>query len=353
MKNIVGILLLLTLFAGCGSNDEKKKDEIIKNVKITILNKGVITKSNISSGALEPLNEVTVITRTGGTVSQINFKNGDRVKKGDVIITLKDQDVESNYLKARANYESTSSDLAIKVISFEKFKKLRVEKYISEDEFLVQKGNYDTAKANQDTAKAVYLSAKEDYDDLVMKAEIDGIVTDLDEKMYRDIESDKAVFTIVDSSKMYIKTGVAVSEIFDLNLGNDATLEIDGTDKAYKGKVIEINPVADKESKKYAVKILVENPDGVLKKGMYAKTIINSGEKEAFVVPKRAIVVRDLFSYIYVVDNGYAKEIKIQRGYAYEDSIEVTSSELKNGLELIIDGQFLLMDKDKINVLKN
>lgn len=355
MKKIINysiLILILVLFTACGGKGAPKKAEQLKNVKVTPLKKSMIKKSNISSGLLEPLNEVTVITKTGGTVIGINYKNGDFVKRGDVIVQLESQEIESNYIKAKANYESMASELKIKEISFAKFKQLRIEKYISEDEFLTQKGAYDMAKGNLDTAKAAYLKAKEDYDDLTMKAKIDGIVTDLDEKMYRDIEVNKAVFTVVDSNQMYIKTGVSVSEIFDMQVGNIATLLIDGAEREYKGKVIEVNPVANKDSKKYAVKILVDNKDHVLKKGMYAKTIIESGAKEAFVVSKSTIVVRDLFSYIFVIENGLAEEIKIKRGYAYEDLVEIKSDELKEGLSLVIDGQFLLMDKDKVNIVE-
>ena len=356
MKKIVKLIIIMATvaaFSACGSGgDTNKKTEQIKNIKIMTLNQSMIKKSNISSGILEPLNEVPVITKTGGTVIGINYKNGDSVKRGDIIVKLEDQEVESNYIKAKANYDSSLSDLKIKEISFAKFKQLRAEKYISEDEFLTQKGSYDNAKANLDTAKAAYLKAKEDYDDLTMVAKIDGIVTDLDEKMYRDVDANKTVFTVVDSKQMYIKTGVSVSEIFDTQLGNIAKLAIDGTDREYRGKVIEINPVANKDSKKYAVKILVDNQDQILKKGMYAKTIIDSGEKKAFVVPKSAIVVRDLFSYIFIEEKGIAQEIKVERGYAYEDLVEIKSTELKEGLNLVIDGQFLLMDKDKVNIIK-
>lgn len=353
MKKVLFIALIAWSFLSCGENSQKtKKAEIIKNVQITKLKIEKIIKNNISSGELEPINEVTEVTKTGGKVIAINFKNGDAVKPGDVIVKLEEQSVESDYLKAKANYESKTSDFATKEISFKKFKQLRVEKYISEDEFLTQKSSYDLARADLETAKAEYLATKKDFDDLTMRAKINGIVTDLDEKLYMQLESKKEVFTVVDSKIMQIKTGVSVSEIFDMNVGSKAELIIDGADKVYYGVVSEINPVADKDSKKYMVKIDVENPDQRLKKGMYSKTLIYSGEKEAYVASKTALVVRDLFSYIYVIENGVAREIKVERGYANGDKIEIISPELKGEMDLVIEGQYLLADKDKVNILK-
>ncbi|MGL5577854.1 MAG: efflux RND transporter periplasmic adaptor subunit, partial [Fusobacteriaceae bacterium] len=325
---------------------------VSKVVKTESLDRKEIIKTSISSGVLEPENEVTEITKTGGKIVAINKKNGERVKKGEVILKLEDQPTESAYLKAKAKYISSLSDYETKSINFEKLQELRKDKYISEDEFLTKKSAYDLSYSNLEDAKATYLAAKKDFEELEMRAEVDGIVTDLDEKIYTQIEKLKALFTVVDSSKMYIKTGVSVSEIGGVKLGNRAELQIEGIDMPYEGKVVEINPVATRDTKKYQVKIAVDNSGNILKKGMYTKVKVESGKKETYAVPKSAIVVRDLFSYIFLVEDGEAKEVKIERGYADGELVEVISAELQGKLELVVDGQYILSNKDKVNIQK-
>ncbi|MEG0425603.1 MAG: biotin/lipoyl-binding protein, partial [Cetobacterium sp.] len=105
IKKLLIISISLILF-GCGSSNgkQKSKEKLGKNIKISEIKPESIVRLNISSGVTEPLNEVKVITKTGGTVKRINFKNGDKVKKGQIILVLEDQEVQSAYLKAQATY---------------------------------------------------------------------------------------------------------------------------------------------------------------------------------------------------------------------------------------------------------
>lgn len=351
MKKILMIVALGTVIVACGGKTEQRsRGPISKVVKIENLSLREIVRTGISSGVLEPENEVTEVTKTGGKIVAINKKNGDAVKRGEVVLKLEDQPTESAYLRARAKYISSLSDYETKSINFKKLQELRNDKYISEDEFLTKKSSYDLSNANLEDAKATYLSAKKDFEELEVKSELDGIVTDLNEKLYTQAEKQKSLFTVVDSRKMYIKTGVSVSEIEGVKLGNRADLTIEGVGRIYEGTVVEINPVASRDTKKYQVKIAVDNSENILKKGMYTKVKIESGRKEAYAVPKSAIVIRDLFSYIFLVEDGEAKEVKIERGYADGDLVEVISPELKGVMELVIDGQYILSNRDKVTI---
>lgn len=353
MKKII-LSLLLILLIGCGKTQEqtKQRSEVVKNVKIESLEKKEITKTNSSSGVIESENEVSEITSTGGTVKKINFKNGEKVKAGEVVVVMENISVESNFSKAKASYLSAKSDYETKKINFEKMTQLRAEKLISEDEFLTNKNHFTGSEASMYSSEANYLSAKEDYEKLTMKSRIDGIVTDLDVKNFEKIMNEKVVFTVIDNSRMYVKTAVSPLEIAGLKLGNSAEIEIEGAEKMYTGKVSEINPVAGKESKKYPVKILIENQDGELKKGMYANVTVDTGTRNTFVVNKSSIVLRDLFSYVYVNQDGEAREIRVERGYSKGNEMEIISEELSSGMEIVVDGQYILENKDKLKVVK-
>ncbi|MGL6168360.1 MAG: efflux RND transporter periplasmic adaptor subunit [Fusobacteriaceae bacterium] len=352
MKSLFFSLIFIAII-GCGKKEQSKKSiEVVRNVKVEILEKKDITKSNNSSGVVEVENEVSEITPTGGTVKKINFKNGDRVKAGEVLVVLENVSVQSAYAKAKASYISSKSDYETKKINFRKIQQLRLEKLISEDEFLTNKNQFTNSESMMYSAEANFISAKDDYEKLIMKAKISGIVTDLDVKIYEKINNEKVVFVIVDDSKMYVKTSVSPMEILGIEVGNIAEIEVEGTTKIYNGKVSEINPVAGKESKKYPVKIIVENSANELKKGMYANISLESGTRNTFVVNKSSIVLRDLFSYIYVNEKGVAREIRVERGYSKGNELEIISEELTPGMEIVVDGQYILENKDKLKVVK-
>lgn len=352
IKKLVAVLVSMILL-GCNGDKGKQnsKGNLGKNIKISEIKPEKITKLNISSGVTEPLNEVKVVTKTGGTVKQINFKNGDKVKKNQIVIVLEDQEVQSAYLKAQAAYISNEADFEIKKKSYEKFKQLYDKHLISEDEYLVKRTNYLQSEGSLKTSEATYLAAKKDYEDLVVRAKLDGVVTDLDLKLYEKIAPNSDLVTIVDDSKILVKTGVSVHEISELAVGNRAEIDLEGITNNYFGNVYEINPVANKDNKRYQIKVEIDNPEGKIKKGMYSKVLVETGNKNGYLVPKNAIVIKELYSYIFVVEDGEAKRIKVERGYSNDDKQEIISDELYSNMKLVTEGQFLLEDRDKVNIL--
>ena len=352
IKKLLIISISLILF-GCGSNNGKQKSKEIlgKNIKISEIKPESIIRLNISSGVTEPLNEVKVVTKTGGTVKRINFKNGDKVKKGQIILVLEDQEVQSAYLKAQATYVSNKVDFGIKRKNYEKFKQLYDKNLISEDEYLTKKTGYLQSESDLKNSEATYLSAKKDFEDLVVKSKLDGVITDLNLKLYEKIPSNTDLVTVVDISKILVKTGVSVHEISQLSVGNKAEIDLEGIENNYFGSVYEINPVANKDNKKYQIKVEIENPEEKIKKGMYSKVLVETGKQNGYLVPKNAIVIKELYSYIFVVENDEARRIKIERGYSNGDKQEVISDELYSNMKLVTEGQFLLEDRDKVNII--
>ena len=84
---------------------------------------------------------------------------------------------------------------------------------------------------------------------------------------------------------------------------------------------------------------------------MYSKVLVETGSKRGYLVPKNTIVIKELYSYIFVVENGEAKRIKVERGYSNNEKQEIISDELYSNMKLVTEGQFLLEDRDKVNIL--
>ncbi|MGL5544303.1 MAG: efflux RND transporter periplasmic adaptor subunit [Cetobacterium sp.] len=350
-KLLVASTTLLLLSCGSNNTKPKSKESAGKNIKISEITPEKIVRLNISSGVTEPLNEVKTVTKTGGTVKKINFKNGDKVQKGQIILTLEDQEVQSAYLRAEATYISNKADFEIKEKNYIKFKQLYEKQLISEDEYLVKRSNHLSAESSLKNSEATYLAAKKDYEDLVVKAKLTGVVTDLNLKLYEKVAANTDIVTVVDDSKILVRTGVSVHEINELSVGNKAEVDLEGVQNNYFGNVYEINPVANKDNKKYQIKVEIDNKEGYIKKGMYSKVSVQTGAKEGYLVPKNAIVIKELYSYIFIIEDGEAKRIKVDRGYSNGDKQEILSDELYSNMKLVVDGQFLLEDRDKVNIL--
>ena len=200
------------------------KKENIKIVKSIKLEEKTIANIKNYNGELKPQQEMKIVTTTGGDIEEIYFKNGDRVKKGEVIAKISNADVEASFFEAQGQLLKAKSTYSTEKISFEKYKKLYEKEIISENDYLAIKNRYETAQGDLKIAEGKFLKAKDDYDRLRVISKIDGVITDLFVKKYERVESGKEIVTIVDSSKMEVDIAVSGNDIKYSKLGNKAKI---------------------------------------------------------------------------------------------------------------------------------
>lgn len=466
MKKIFMIATLMLGIMACGkpsdnkvSNEEKKS----KAVKVTIANKKILSGKISGNGSFEPVSEAPQFSPEAEVV-KVYFKNGDRVKAGNIVIQLDDRAVKSAYetakanlMTAEANYNKTkkfaklqeqsqfesakaaminaresldkavrgskSEELDISNLSlntaklnyeqikfnYDRNKKLYNEKLISqvayldvETQYLNAKSSLEKAQKNLEIlqmgadkedikkleanynqskfyyelsqknmsekiwqndittsessyliAKANYELSKKNYDDLTVRAKIDGVIANLDIKTYERTTKNANLFYVIEDNSMTIKMGLSALEVLQVTKGAKANVFIEELKgKAIPGEVIEIDPSADPKTNKFMVNIKVNNENSTIKKGMYAKVEINTSAREMLVIPKLSVVVKDLYNYVFKIENGKAKQIKVEIGNSTGELQEILTDGIKSGDKIVIDGQYLLQDNDSVQEVK-
>ncbi|WP_432204538.1 efflux RND transporter periplasmic adaptor subunit [Cetobacterium somerae] len=335
-----GLFILSTaaiLMTACGKKEEVVVAKPKKPVVASQVVKEQVADVYTTDGAIVPKEKVNHTLDTQGTVSTVLKKNGDSVKKGEVIVKFTDAKVESNFEAAKANLQSTKNN-------FEKFNKLFEKQMVSQLEFL----NYRDAYTN---ALADYTSKKSNYDKLTRKSELTGVVGNLNLKSGNVVDANTPVFTVVDESMMEITVDFPGYWLSSVHEGAPVTLTVsDLGGKKFDGKIKSINPIADAETKKFPVKISIDNKTKELKDGMYTKVVIPTEKRDGIVVPQQAVFIRDLLSYVYKIENGKVKRIQVTTGATVKPNIEVISDELKPGDLVVSDGIFGLSDGDEVTI---
>lgn len=311
---------------------------------------------------------------------------------------------EEERATAESSYQAAEAALTEAEATLEKYKKLYAEELVSEDQYLkvqtaynqaissysqaknnlklVKKGadeedlkmleaglesakaslelaeknlaektwEYDiqTAKSQYLSAKAQYENAKDAYEDLSIEAKISGYVANLSNKVFEEIEDKDRVFTVINSKVMEFEMGVNAQELPYLKEGNVVDLFSRDFLGTKKGTLTEINPIANDADRKFMVKGTVENEDKSLRSGMYANVVIEGESVEGIAIPKEAVVIKGLNKYIFVDNNGIAERISVKLGNEYGEKVEILNDTLKEGDRLIIEGQYLLENKDVI-----
>lgn len=272
--------------------------------------------------------------------------------------------IETQYLNAKSNYEKAQKNLEIVQLGADQEDIKKLEANYNQAKFyyeLTQKNIKEKVWENTITgsessyliAKANFDIAKKNYDDLTVRAKISGTVANLDIKRFEKTTKNSILFYVIDDSLMNIKVGLSASEVLQVKKGAKVDIfveELGG--KAITGEVTEIDPSADVKTNKFAVTITVKNEESIIKKGMYGKAEIKTEAKEMLVVPKTSVVVKNLYKYVFKIENGKAKQVKVELGNSTDSLQEIFTNEIKPGDKIVIDGQYLLEDNDTVQEVK-
>lgn len=350
MKKILVLLLSVTML-GCGGKGMKSdfsKKENIKIVKTVELKERILDNIKSYNGELKPKMEMKIVTSTGGDVEEIYFKNGDRVRKGQVIVKLYNADVVADYYEAQGRFLKTESTFSTEKISFEKYEKLYKKEIISENDYLNVKNRYETAQGEMKIAEGNFIRAKEDFDNLDVVSKIDGVITDLYVKKYEKLKSGVNIVTVIDNSEMEVDVAITGKDIGNSKIGEKAEVFVEEIGEKREGVVETFNLNSDSDSKKYSIRLGIKNLDKRILKGMYAKISLKMGDIKGIFVPTKALMIKDLYSYIAVVRGDRVFIYRVTPKRTIGDMRLIEFLEYQEGDRIVVEGQYLLNNNDRV-----
>lgn len=351
-KGIYLLSVVALMLTACGKKEEETIAKVEKKpVIVSDVIKEEISDLYVTDGTLLPQERVNHTLDSQGTVKTIFKKNGDFVNKGDIVVKFTDAAAEASYESARANFESAKYNLESAKKNFNKFSTLFDKQMISEIEFLNYRNTYTDALGAFNSKKAVLEDSKSNFEKLTRRSELTGVIGNLDLKVGNVVEPNKTVFTVVDEKNMDITVDFPGKWLNSLKVGSPASIVVsDLGHKEFQGKIKEINPIADPETKKFPVKVEIENVDGILKDGMYSKVIIPTEKRDGVVVPQESVFIRDLLSYVFIVKDGKVERVEVTTGAVAKPNIEIEKGNVKVGDKVVSDGIFGLSDGDEVTI---
>ncbi len=329
MKKFIYLSLVSALvFVGCGKKEEAKTEVVVKPKYVVTeeVQERELSQTFKSDAVLAPEAKVDHFTEKGGTIEEIYKKNGEMVKKGDLVMKLRDADTEAAYTSAKTVYTSAKT-------KFDSFKKLYDQNLISYLEYTGYESEFSSAKANFDIAKS-------NYDKLFRKADISGIVGNLFGKIGNDVSDEDVLFTVVDNDNMEAYIGFPPQFLDKIQVGGTLDVEIPAVGENVQGKILEINPIAEIDTKNFKVKIGIDNSNKKIQDGMYAYVTVPVGAVTSMSVPEESIFIRDLLSYIYIVEDGKAVRVEVTPGASDSLHTIISSNEVDLGDKVVVDGVF-------------
>ena len=217
-----------------------------------------------------------------GRVAQVNFREGQSVKKGELIAELERAELQARYAQASALVKAASDTLVNARKNYERFEELFKKGVVSEKERDNLKLNYEIAQSKLAEAQSLLKQASVYLGYTRMKSPMDGVITSRNVEPGETVTAGREVIAVSNLSNVELKIFIEETQIGKVRPNQQVAVSVDTfPGKAYQGVVSFISPEGEftpkiiqtkKERVKlvYLVKVTIDNPNFELKTGMPA-----------------------------------------------------------------------------------
>lgn len=385
--SVVGLLVIVFIVLAILGT---KKEEIII-VQTEKVEQRDITQTVTATGKIDPEFKVVITPEVSGEIVYLPVKEGQRVRKGDLLLKIKQDQYLAQRDRAVANLQSAKASLAIQKIQLKKIESdyNRVQELFkkglsSEVELEAIKAQYETARAQvlaaESTVQQMEAAVKEANENLaktVITSPMDGIVSQLNVKLGERVlgtgfTQGSNLMTIADLSKMVAVVDVDENDVVLISIGDTAKVKVDAfPGKVFTGVVYEIGNTAkskglgtQEEVVNFEIKIRILDSNVDLKPGMSCNAeIMTDTRTNVLAVPIQSVSIRgkeaiskeekksdeeeivtvekkkeDLdtkaLEGVFIIENAKAKFVKVKTGISDDTYIEIIEG-LKGGEEVV------------------
>jgi RND family efflux transporter MFP subunit len=361
-KIIIGLLLIMGFISACSNSEGENNESEAVPVEVSVVKLGSVSQLLTYSGDIHAEYEVKVFSKIPDRIERFYVDEGDPIKKDQVIARIIATTIEQGVRQAEAALVAARAQETNLKVEYDRAKRLFSENAMSKQQYDAIQTQYEAAKAQAEQAQAGLVSVKSQLKDAELTAPISGIIG---QRFYE--EGDMAspgmpVVSIVQMEKVKIVFDVTEEDLGKLAIGQEATIKVRSyVDQAFSGKVQKISPVLDPLTRMAKVEVLIDNPDYLLKPGMYADVSVTTGLlKDVIVVPRYVSIESTTLEkvdgedqvqknyYVYTIKNGLARQKKLDVRYINHKSIAVNGG-IAIGDTLVVAGQNNL--RDSLSVL--
>jgi RND family efflux transporter MFP subunit len=317
------------------NRDNKKKT----NVRVHEVDLESLSIQSTYVGNLLPNQRVIMRSEIDGVIENIHFDEGEEIFQNKKLV-----DISTKELSLKLKIALADSKLA--------------ESNLNRDEELAKKNLIPNAKLDQTRTFAERASFNKELSKInlnksLIKSPLKGTIKTRFVKVGEFVRKGDRLVEILDVDRILVKVNIPEQEILKIKIGQkvDIVLYI-LENKMIEGQVKKIGLEADSSNRTFPVEIEVDNSERELRPGMLARaTFTQRVDQDQVVVPRHAIMERDMGRIVYVVDNDIAIQRKVAIGITQREKVQVIMG-LSKGEKLVIEGHTKLTDGEEINIVQ-
>jgi membrane fusion protein (multidrug efflux system) len=292
-----------------------------------------------SVGSIEPVRGILIETESAGVIDSINFENGQEVKAGDLLVQL-DIDVE------KAQLRSAEATVQLSKTEFERATRLRKSGNVPQSDL-------DRAIADLERAEAEIQNLKALIERKTIEAPFDGRVGIRQINLGQYVSTGSPIVSLQADEQVYVNFSLPQKTLSKIQAGMQLAVVSDAyPEQTFVGTLTAISPVIDPATRSVALQGTIDNPDGLLRSGLFVNIeLVADQTEEVLLIPSTAILYAPYGNSVYVVESKQsedgsaesliAKQKFIRIGRTRGDFVSVLSG-LEAGDRIVSTGAFKL-----------
>ncbi len=276
------------------------------------------------SGTLKPDEEVDLSFETSGKIVEINFTEGTRVKKGDLLAKINDQPLQAQLEKLQAQLKMAEA------------KEFRQRSLLNKD--AISQESYDQVQTDVQTIKADINLIKANISQTELRAPFDGMIglRYVSEGSFTTMST--KIAKLIKISPIKIEFSISEKYASEIKIGYPITFKIVGNDQVFNAFVYAIDPKIDIDTRTVVLRAMYQNKNEELRPGTFAGVTLELSKRDnAIAIPTEALIPQMDGETVFIYKKGKAQTIKVSTGLRTESKIQITDG-LKFGDTLITSG---------------
>lgn len=335
------------------TNEVELTDEQIQlaDLQIETLQKSIIKDELSVVGEIQvpPQSKATVYSPIEAFVEKATLLPGDKVKKGQAIATLKHPkfiEIQQQYLEALIKLKNEEANYQRKKTLFE-------QDIVSKKNFLLAESSYLTTKSYAEShasqlqligfsPKNIEHKGIQTY--LTVFAPISGYITVNNMNRGKHLSTNELMYEIINNEHIHVELQVFAKDLNTVKVNAPILFSVRGIDKEYEGTVSLIGTKIKADSKTADIHGHFEDPEQIIKPGMFVEARILSGGTEGYAIPESAIIEKEETYYVFTpkTKNRF-KQLKIEKGVSQKGRVQLKSIEGNNfNIPLVTKGAYYL-----------
>ncbi len=347
-KFITAVIALSLLIVSCGSDNKTPVAQSMDPIVVKVSNLQADNESPFvtASGKIEAANSANLSTRTMGYVNKTYVKVGDKVRKGQLLISINNADLQAKRAQVNANITKATAAYNIAEKDYNRFKNLFADNSASQKEMDDITAHYEMAKAGLEAANQMKNEIDAQFAYVDIRSPFNAVVTNKFIEVGDMANPGVPLIAVESPNNFKVTAMVAESDISQIKSGAKVNVLVKSINKMISGKVTEVSTSAKNTGGQYLVKVVLEKTDANILSGMFATVQFpvekNTNTMSIVLVPKTAIVKNGGLKGVYTVSEQNTALLRwLRLGKTYGDKIEILSG-------LNADEQFIVSADGKL-----